>query len=108
MSPAAIARATQPPAQHVPARWTLIAPGWDKPVPFAHVEDLAERLSSDAKGEPIVLSAITCTYPGYDTFQALKVEAMDGQSGQRTYVGVVVAAASDAATIQTAVRQAGA
>lgn len=87
-----------------PAPWTMIAPGWDQPIGFAQIDELAERLASDAKGEPLRLTAITCAYPGFDTFSALKAEAIDPQTGERTYIGVVASEPQNAEALLTAVK----
>jgi hypothetical protein len=89
MSPALAAAPIDPHQLRKPAPWTLIAPGWERPIGFAEISDVAERLACDAKGQPLTLTPITCVYPGFDTFSALKVEALDSQSGERSYVGVV-------------------
>lgn len=89
MSPALAASPVADREIRKPAPWTLIAPGWAIPIGFTVLADLAERLASDAKGQPLTLTPITCVYPGFDTFSALKVEAQDGPAGERQYIGVV-------------------
>lgn len=86
-----------------PAPWTMIAPGWEQPIGFAQLDELAERLASDAKGEPLTLTPITCAYPGFDTFSALKAEVIDSQSGERTYIGVVASEPQAAEALLAAV-----
>lgn len=89
MSPALAAAPVDPHQLRRPAPWTLIAPGWERPISFAEISDIAERLACDAKGQPITLTPITCVYPGFTTFSALKVEADNGGAGERSYIGVV-------------------
>ncbi|MDP3853646.1 hypothetical protein [Phenylobacterium sp.] len=107
MSPA-LAPHHAPRRQDKPHRWTLILPGHAGLVPYPHVDEAARRIVRLAPGMVLQLTRWTCTYPGYDTFEAFKIEGLVPLSDTRAYVGAVVAGPADLGELRAAIARAAA
>ena len=104
----AAAARIEPVARTVPRAWTLIAPGLGAPLAFASADELARTIVAQIPADgPVSLTRLVCTYPGFDTFPALKVEALT-PGGDRHYLGVVAIDQDRAPELLAAIRRAAA
>lgn len=107
MSPA-LASQQAPRRQEKPHRWSLILPGHGDLAAYPHVDEAARRIVRLAPGMTLQLTRWTCTYPGYDTFEAFKIEGIVPLSETLTYIGAVVATSADLGELRAAIARAAA